>query len=81
METRKHFIGELDFDYEPCGMPLWDLSGLSRACPIGGFTPEIEPVELEVNAEESVVITRPLSQLVDYYDRLVYPGYWNWCSD
>lgn len=82
MEVRKHFIGQLDYDDEPCGLPsMWDLSGFPVTQPIREYDCSTEAVAWAFKTEEGVEITSPLCQLVDVYDRLVYPGYWSGCCD
>ena len=82
MQVRRCFIGQLEVDFEPCGMPsMWDLSSFSNPGLIGEYTFEIEDVELPLLVEDSIEVTQPLCQLVEYYERFVYQDFWNGCSD
>ena len=84
MEVRRYIIGQLEFDYEPCGLPcMWDLSGFFRTHRSGEYTYTcgLETVDSTFKEEKGVEITQPLNQLVDLYDKLIYPGYWSGCPD
>jgi hypothetical protein len=82
MVDKRHYIGQLDFDFEPRVLPcMWDLSSFSGNHHIGEHSIGAEAVEMALIEAESEEITRPLNQLVDFYDRFVYPDYWSGCSD
>lgn len=82
MQYRRYFIGQLDMDFEPYGIPsMWDLSGFCDHRPFEGTVFDQETGGLGFIEDESAEITQPLSQLVEYYDRFVHPGYWNVSSD
>ena len=77
---RRHYIGQLDMDFEPGVFPSkWDLRDMPLPAQDLSNWIQIEPVGTVFPAAGSVAVEQPVSQLVDFYDRIIKPAYWNRC--
>ena len=79
--SRRHYIGQLDMDFEPGVFPSkWDLRDMPRpAQDLSNWTP-VEPVGDVHKTGGSTAVEQPVSKMVDFYDRVIKPAYWNRCS-
>ena len=77
---RRHYIGQLDMDFEPGVFPAqWDLTDLPDM-PQKLTGTKINPVEFKSHPSGSLPVEQPVSKMVDFYDRVITPDTWKWCG-
>ena len=78
---RRHYIGQLDMDFEPDVIPSqWDLTGMPRRSQSPSYWVPVEPLETVPYPAGATDVEPPVSKLVDYYDQIINPASWIWCG-
>ena len=79
--TRRHYIGQLDMDFEQGLFPSkWDLTDMPGPMPNSSNWAQVELQSSTIQPADSETIEQPVSKMVAYYDRIINPTVWMWCG-
>jgi hypothetical protein len=78
---RRHYIGLLDMDFEPDVIPSqWNLTDMPHRAQKLSYEAQVEPLEIVPYTTGATDVELPVSELVDYYDRIINRASWIWCG-